>query len=116
VQPESARETIEDIETLGSPVKAFVRDCCEVGPGLNVLIDDLYLRFQNWCEDEGRKDPGSKEWFGRNLRSAIPGLRVSRPRSEQGRAHTYEGVALRPDCQPEITVEPAKRRPSGFQA
>jgi putative DNA primase/helicase len=95
VQPESAREAIEDIEMLGSPVKAFVRDCCEVGPGLNVLVDNLYEKYKEWCEDEGRKDPGNKEWFGRNLHSAVPGLRLARPRADdQQRLRTYHGVGL----------------------
>ena len=95
VQPESAREAIEDIETLGSPVKAFVRDCCEVGPGLSVLVDNLYRKYREWCEEEGRKDAGTKEWFSRNLHSSIPGLRTARPRAEdQQRLRTYEGISL----------------------
>jgi putative DNA primase/helicase len=34
VQPQSSIEAGEDIETLASPTLAFVRECCDVGPGL----------------------------------------------------------------------------------
>ena len=99
VQPESAREVVEDIETLGSPIKAFVRDLCEVGPGLSVAIDSLYRCYKHvWCEAEGRKDPGTKEWFGRNLHSAVPGLKTTRPQANTGkpRSRIYKGIRLRP--------------------
>jgi len=32
IQPAAAKEAINDIETLAAPVKAFIRDRCEVGP------------------------------------------------------------------------------------
>jgi putative DNA primase/helicase len=99
VQPESAREVVEDIETLGSPIKAFVRDLCEVGPGLSVAIDSPYRCYKHvWCEAEGRKDPGTKEWFGRNLHSAVPGLKTTRPQANTGkpRSRIYKGIRLRP--------------------
>ena len=40
VQPKSSEETIESIEMIGSPVKAFVRDCCDVRPDLTVGTDE----------------------------------------------------------------------------
>ena len=42
IQPASARQAIDDIETLGSPVKAFVRDRCDVDPASSVAVDELY--------------------------------------------------------------------------
>lgn len=97
IVPESAREAIDSIEILGAPVKAFVRDKCEVRPGLSVAVDELYQEWRDWCEDEGRKDAGTKEWFGRNLHSMIPGLRTARGRKiGDKRMQTYEGLALRP--------------------
>jgi hypothetical protein len=36
VQPASAEEAIEELEDLGSPVGAFLRQRCEVGPGKGV--------------------------------------------------------------------------------
>jgi putative DNA primase/helicase len=107
IQPESAREAIDDIETLGSPVKAFVRDCCEVAPGLSVEVDLLFEEYKFWCQDENRKDPGTKEWFGRNLHSTLPGLKITKPRAGLERTRRYEGIALRPKPQPAV-VPPSK--------
>ncbi len=114
VQPESGREAIEAIAMLGSPVKAFVRDCCEVKAGLSVDKDDLYSAYCEWCLDEGKKDPGSREWFTRNLNSAVQGLRISRPREGDGtRPRMYEGIALPkqepPPKKPCTRPEPAKK-------
>ena len=92
IQPKSSYGAIDDIETLGAPVKAFIRDQCEVGAGRRIVVDTLYQRWREWCIEEGRKDPGTKEWFGRNLHSAVPGLRVSRPRKGKERDRYYEGV------------------------
>jgi putative DNA primase/helicase len=101
IVPKSAREAIEAIEMLGAPVKAFVRDRVGVKPGLNVPCDDLYQKWRGWCVGAGRHDPGSKEWFGRNLRSIIPGLRVIKKRGgEDGtRVLTYEGIGLLPEAE-----------------
>ena len=116
VMPESAREAVDDIETLGSPVKAFVRDCILVSPGQRVPVDDTFEAWREWCNDENRKDPGTKEWFGRNLHSAVPGLRVSRPRAGEGeeeeRPRYYEGIAIRPGHEPAVTVTPKDEKPA----
>jgi P4 family phage/plasmid primase-like protien len=79
VQPKNAQAQIDAIEMLGAPVKAFIRDACIVGSEQSVAVDKLFSAWQIWCADEGRRDPGSKEWFGRNLHSAVPGLSITRP-------------------------------------
>jgi putative DNA primase/helicase len=121
IQPKSGFEAIEEIQNLGSPVKAFVRDCCKVGPVLSVSINDLFEAYKDWCEmEEGRKNPGNKEWFGRNLRSAVPGLVVTRPRvskqkqqAADDRDRTYEGIALLPkDPNPFIQYGNAVTKPT----
>ena len=96
VQPKSSQDAIDELEELGSPVGAFVRDRCEVGPGHDVLVDALFLHWQNWCLDQGRTHSGTKATFGRDLRSAVPGLRKERPLIEGGRAQLYQGIGLRP--------------------
>ena len=74
VQPESAAEALNDIEMLAAPVKAFIRDRCEVGIGYEVGKDDLWRAWVRWSSDEGRQTPGTKSWFGRDLRAAEPGI------------------------------------------
>ena len=95
VQPANARELIEQIEMLGAPVKAFLRDRCVVGPGNEVAVNLLWQEFQNWCVHTNRKEAGTKDWFGRNLHSAAPGLKTVRRGSKGGQVPTYEGVSRR---------------------
>jgi putative DNA primase/helicase len=99
VQPKSSQEAIDEIEMLAAPVKAFIRDRCETGPNKSVEVDDLWREWQDWCIGEGSR-PGSKAWFGRNLRSALPGLSVTLPRDAQNRqVPTYNGIELKPNDQ-----------------
>jgi putative DNA primase/helicase len=104
IQPESSREAVEDIETLGSPVKAFVRERCLVGPGRNYLFDNTFHAWIEWCNDENR-EPGNKEWFGRNLNAAVPGLRISRPIVNGKQVRIYEGIEVREEYTPTVMVQ-----------
>jgi len=93
VQPASVEEAVLAPEDLSSPVRAFLRDKCELGPGRRVWVDDLYAAWLRWCEDDGRSLLTSKQTFGRDLLSAAPGV-VCRRNSSIGKRF-YEGVALR---------------------
>ena len=92
VQPASADGAIRDLEDLASPVSAFVRDRCVVGPGHRALIDDLYADWRSWCEQDGRTVKTRKQTFGRDLTAAVPGI-VRRRGS--GMASFYEGLGLK---------------------
>ena len=95
VQPGSSQEAIEELEELGSPMGSFVKQKCEVGPDYEVSVDGLFLHWQNWCMDQNRTHPGTKATFGRDLRSAVPGLRKERPRHDGERSQMYRGIRLR---------------------
>ena len=43
----------QELNDLTSPVGAFVRQRCDVGPGLRVPRDALYTAYQAWCRSEG---------------------------------------------------------------
>ena len=47
VQPRSALDAVQQLEDLGSPIGAFLREECEVGPGYPVETTRL---FQAWTE------------------------------------------------------------------
>jgi len=95
VQPTSAKEALEELEDLTSPIGAFVRDRCMVGPGSEVLVDHMYEAYKTWCDDQGRSYPGTKQTFGRDLRAAVPGLKTAQHREPDGRRERYyEGIAL----------------------
>ncbi|HRQ73989.1 MAG TPA: phage/plasmid primase, P4 family [Phycisphaerales bacterium] len=94
VQPASAEEAIRDLEDLASPVSAFVRERCVVGPGHRAWIDDLYAAWKAWCEQDGRTVVTHKQTFGRDLAAAVPGILRRRG---TGMASFYDGIGLTGD-------------------
>jgi phage/plasmid-associated DNA primase len=62
---------------LASPVGAFVREMCELGP--EIAVEELYVAYKAWCE-AGENTKLSEEQFGTNLRAACPSVRKIRPR------------------------------------
>jgi putative DNA primase/helicase len=93
----SAEEAIIAMRDLASPVAAFVREQCHVHAAKEILVDDLYAGFRLWCDDNGHKKP-SKQNFGRDLRAAIPSVRVIRPREGEARRRVYCGIDLMHVC------------------
>lgn len=94
LQPESASDAIDELEALGSPVAAFVKERCTVGPGRQCRPEHLFEAWKDWCSQNGRKEPGTKQSFSRDLRAAVPGLQVSNRRTSEGRARYYEGIEV----------------------
>jgi putative DNA primase/helicase len=92
--PDSAREAIAELEALGSPISAFIKEYCRVAPGLRCPADDLFDAWKSWCEANGRREAGTVQSFGRDLRAAVAGLRVSQPRVGGIQVRHYEGIAL----------------------
>jgi putative DNA primase/helicase len=93
--PASAQEAQRHLEDLASPVGAFVRDLCDVGPVFEVTTDDLWAAWKQWCAEEGRDRPGTKAVFIRDLRAAVPRLTPVRPRDGEVRQRGYRGIGLR---------------------
>jgi putative DNA primase/helicase len=95
IQPEAGRELLSELEDLSSPISAFIRECCQVGPNRQEVIKELYGGWKRWCMDKGDVNPGSEQVFCRNLRAALPDLRVAQPRRNGKQVRVYEGIALR---------------------
>lgn len=93
LQPDSANEAVRELEDLGSPIGAFVRDKCVIDPSQVVLAADLYEAFTAWCGEQGRGMVSTLQTFGRDLRAAVPGLRVTQPR-EFNQKRCYQGIGL----------------------
>jgi putative DNA primase/helicase len=105
LQPASSAEAIQDLEDLSSPISAFLRERCEIRAGLTVNCALLFSYWTVWCEDLGRDHPGSASTFGRDLRTAIPGVKVIQPRTwDGGRERQYEGVGLAADIPTDARV------------
>jgi putative DNA primase/helicase len=94
VMPASSLAAVEEIEDLGSPIGAFLRDKCDVGEGLAVQTATLYQAWGDWCVAQGREHAGTVQTFGRDLGAAVPGLTISQHRTDAGRLRYYEGVSL----------------------
>jgi len=95
VQPESAVDTIDDLKDLASPVAAFIRDECEIGPECCVSRDELFAAWCAWCETQARDYPGTKATFGKDLHAAVPGIKRKRPTVDEKITPFYEGVGLK---------------------
>jgi putative DNA primase/helicase len=92
-QPAASQDAIRELEDLGSPVGAFIRDECVIGPEYWIPCDTLYEAWRSWCEEHGRR-ASSAQIFGRDLRAAYPSTKVVQPRSVDGsRYRAYQGLA-----------------------
>jgi putative DNA primase/helicase len=92
VMPESSRQAIELLEDLASPVGAFIRDWCVVGPNETVGVRTLFDAYCKWCDREGHK-ASSDIAFGRSLRGIIATINWQ----GRGRDRKYVGIGLNED-------------------
>jgi putative DNA primase/helicase len=94
IMPASSAEAVAELEDLGSPIGAFIRDRCVVEAGQSVEASELFKAWREWCVTQGREHAGTVQGFGRDLRAAVAGLRVTQPRSSGSRLRWYEGIGL----------------------
>jgi putative DNA primase/helicase len=95
MQPQSSTEAIIALLDLVSPVRAFVRDCCELDPGYEVEINTLYKAYRTWADENGHPKI-AKTTFGKNLRAVLPRIRVAQPRTSfNTRERVYVGIRIR---------------------
>lgn len=94
-QPDSAFDAVRELEDLASPIGAFVRDRCIVQSGRVIRVDDLFDAWERWCTEQGRDHHGTKQGFGRDLRTVLPHLKTTNPRNDFGKQERhYEGISL----------------------
>jgi putative DNA primase/helicase len=95
VKPKSTEDAVETMLDLGSPTSAFLRDCCERGPLLQVLCSTLYLAWRRWCVENGIEHPGNAASFAANLHAVVPERKIIQPREGDKRPRYYVGIALK---------------------
>jgi putative DNA primase/helicase len=93
VQPQSSQDAVQELDDLGSPINAFVRDRCTIGPEKEIECQLLYDAWKTWCELQGRKDAGTVQTFSRDLRAAVPGLHAKQHRS-MGMKRAFHGIGI----------------------
>jgi len=91
LQPQESEAALRQLRDLASPVSAFVRDCCDTSPEAEVLKDDLWKHWKDWCETEGAR-AGTKAVFVRDLRAAYPKITVRRIGPKNKRIHVLDGI------------------------
>jgi putative DNA primase/helicase len=95
LQPRSALDAVQQLEDLGSPIGAFLRERCIIAAGHSVGVGRLFDAWCEWCKAQGRDHPGTAQSFGRDLRAAIPGVKVIQPRDGEDRLRFYQGLQLK---------------------
>jgi putative DNA primase/helicase len=98
VTPASAKAVQQEMEDLGSPIGAFIRQRCVVEPGAGVPCADLYGAWSDWCRDQNRDHVGTVQDFGTKVRAAVPGLKTANHRlkpPQEGRVRCYEGIRMK---------------------
>ena len=95
-RPKSTDDALTTLQDLASPVGAFLREHCETGADHEIAIDELWVAWRRWAEENGHGKGGTRQLFGRNLRASVPGVRVAQRGTDEERYRVYEGVRLRP--------------------
>jgi P4 family phage/plasmid primase-like protien len=94
--PESSQELVRELEDVMSPVSAFVRECCDIGP-FEIDTDELFNAWQKWCDSEHRVSAGNMAHFGVQLRAACSGISKKRSKALGVRLQKYVGIRLKCD-------------------
>jgi len=92
IQPISGREAMQELEDLSSPISAFVRECCEVRPGVQIECKELYQTWDEWCKSQGRTQSGTLQSLGRDLRASVPGVVTKQVKSCGTSFRVFEGI------------------------
>ena len=93
VQPRSSLDVVSQWAAITSPVRTFVSERCVVRPGATVEIRELFEAWECWCAVQ-RRESGTIQSFGRDLRANVPGLADGRRRYGTSRVRVYEGIEL----------------------
>ena len=70
-----------------------MRERCHVDAAREITVDELYAAYRSWAEENGHAKL-TKQNFGRDLRAAVPSVRVKRPREGEARFRVYSGIGL----------------------
>jgi putative DNA primase/helicase len=97
IQPASGKELLQELEDLTSPVGAFVKECCQLGPGFQVRRQELFKAYQGWAKANGRNYIDHIATFAKNLRAVLPALGSAQKTDSGKKVRYYTGIALSGD-------------------
>ena len=105
LQPESGKTLVEELENLSSPVGAMLNECTTRTAGAWVSHRRLFEVWTRWCVDNGRKHAGTKQTFGRDVRTARPWIKSTRQGSRGQQERGWEGLELVADWATRVPPE-----------
>jgi putative DNA primase/helicase len=111
LQPASAKDLLDNLQGLASPVASFVEERCDKGPDHYVMCDQLFKAWTDWCRDNGQP-AGAAATLGKSLRAALPTVMTIKKRVEGKERRVYTGLALRSEdsrdaCDAELSMHVA---------
>ena len=86
---------------LGRPIsrrwQCSSRTCTSATPTGEVECGSMFSCWKSWCELQNRDRVGTVQTFGAEMKAAVPGLKIVRPRTPTGldRGRYYAGFRLR---------------------
>lgn len=93
-KPASSEDATKVMRDMVSPISAFIREHCEIGPGYVVAVNDVWEAWKTFAEDSGISK-STRPLLGRNLRTAVPSITACQPRATDGsRYRAYQGIRL----------------------
>jgi P4 family phage/plasmid primase-like protien len=96
IQPQTAMDTVQELESLNSPLIDFVNTHCDLGVDHHVLKDDLFhVTYKRWCMEQGISFPKTLGNFSKDLIAAFPQIGKSRIGSEPNRQHVFTGIRVK---------------------
>jgi putative DNA primase/helicase len=95
-QPKSAASTVQQLDDLGSPIRTFLRERCDIDARAEVKKADLFHAWKTWCQGNNVLNVGTEVMFGRDLHAALPHLQVTqhRDRNTSSVLRYYKGLRL----------------------
>jgi putative DNA primase/helicase len=116
-EPTSSVDAMRRLRDLASPVSAFTREACVIGPEHEIDKDELWAAWKNWSENEGMPK-STKALLMRDLCAAFPGIRPKRGQREGDRVQMVVGISLRPavDQTPDIPDAPPQKPTETYSA
>jgi phage/plasmid-associated DNA primase len=97
VQPSSSRGLVDELGDLSSPVRAWVRQCCDAdssNEGRWLVCEDAYKAFSDWSQTNGHKHVVTFTMFGTQLKAATGTIRKQVTRGYT-RPYVYARLAMR---------------------
>jgi putative DNA primase/helicase len=91
--PASAKQVVEIMEDAASPIRAFVRECCDLVPGFGELCDEVHPAYAQWCKENGTRARG-KSPFRQGLMEAAHSVNVRRRGGRGEQEWTCDGLKL----------------------